>query len=135
MLLEGKEGGRESILESPVSKHTSPYAQDVVSMVGCVEKCHLPQTYSPEERAHLGRAREYAERFREHEDVLQTVRLGHRLATGDSCDTGQEVLARGKWEVRATPLEVVAYYMGNVPYYSARQERGRNKTIAMGERR
>lgn len=117
-----------------VANLPTPYAQDVGSMTTFVERCQLPQTYTPEERAMLNRGHEYVAKFQNHQK-LQKFGMGHRLATADYCDTGQEVLARAKWEVRATPLELVAYWMGTATVYAARQEHGRSKTIQLGVRR
>jgi hypothetical protein len=104
-------------------------------MTSSVERYQLPQTISPEERALLDKGHQYVERFQKHESSLQAIKMGHHLATADCCDTGQEVLAQGKWEVRATPIEVIAYWMGTTTAYAARQERGRSKAWKMGERK
>jgi hypothetical protein len=134
MLGEKNKGGRPRSI-SAAAAHTTPFASDVVSMTGSVERYQLPQTISPEERALLDKGHKYVERFRRHESSLQKLSFGHRLATGDYCDTGQEVLMRAKWEVRATPMEVIAFWMSMTTAYTARKEQGRSMVIKTGERR
>jgi hypothetical protein len=127
-------GGERERSMSSGAAHTAPFASDVVSMTSSVERYQLPQTISPEERALLDKGHQYVENFQKHEASLQAIKMGHRLATADYCDTGQEVLMRGEWEVRATPLAVISYWMGHTPAYGSRKERGRSRVIKMGER-
>jgi hypothetical protein len=130
-----KAGGERERSMSSGAAHTAPFASDVVSMTSSVERYQLPQTISPEERALLDKGHQYVENFQKHEASLNTIKMGHRLATADYCDTGQEVLTRGKWEVRATPMEVIAYWMGHTSAYATRKELGRSKSTSVGERR
>jgi hypothetical protein len=130
-----KGGGLVGRQSSAVSNHTSPYAQDVSSVEASVERSILPQTYTPEEKTQLDLGHESVRSFYGHGDSLRKIKLGHRLATADCCDTGQEVLMRAKFEVRATPLQLLAYWTGCTPVYLARRERGRSKTLKNGEHR
>lgn len=133
MLLAMKGGGGVGQMESSVAAHTSPYSQDVADVESNVEKFRLPQTYSPDERAQIDSGHAYVKSFHDSEDNLQPIRLGHRLATADYCDTGQQILMRGKFEVRATPLELIAYWMGFAEVYAAHEEQ--DMAIKSGERR
>jgi hypothetical protein len=135
-----KAGGRtaaaagRSRSKSLIEVQTGPFSKDVGSVASYVDRYQLPQVYSPQERILLKKGHEHAAEFEKNQNQQKTIRVGHRLATGDYCDTGQEVLARAKWEVRATPLELIAYNMRVTNSYSARKERGRTM-IESGETR
>jgi hypothetical protein len=134
MMLALKGGGEIGRTKSAAD--TSPFVRDMEAIETSVERCQLPQTYTSDERKLLDKGHAFAAEFNRHEDALTKLNLGHKLATADCCDTGQRVMMRGKWELSATPLEAVAYYMGHTDRYATRKENGlTSRAIKMGERR
>jgi hypothetical protein len=136
MMLATKGGGGIRRMGSEVVAHTSPFARDMEAVETSVDKFLLPQAYTSDERSLLDKGHAFAAEFNRHEDALTKLGFGHKLATGEYCDTGQRVLMRGKWELNATPLEAVSYYMGHTDGYATRKENGRAaRAITFGERR
>jgi hypothetical protein len=133
ILLEKKRAAEKDTAEAV--DVLGPFDRDVAEVEVSVERYQIPQTYSTEERRLLDKGHEYAAAFHEqHEDSLKKVAFGHKLATGDVCDTGQEVLARGNWEVRATPEELIAFLMAVPSAYDSRSETGKNWNFQVVER-
>jgi hypothetical protein len=122
-----KEQARQDMAEEDLGG--GMFDQDKKNMRDFAEKVALPQVYDADERRQLDVSLAVF-----HEKVsLRKYKTGTKLYAAEITDTGQDVRARVKTEVRGPVEQVVGYYMGIPIQFNSHMDR--YGSVVVGERR